>query len=83
MDKDNRKTSDAVTMKAITELNQEAHEIICHIRDAARNGYITWAQRDELLRIVYQDVNGQLIFARETLYYWTGIDMSGDKPIAS
>ena len=68
--------------KAITELETEAHEIICNIRDAAREGEITWEQRNELLRIVYQDVNGKLRLACNMLYYWTGKYYGGDMPTA-
>ena len=69
--------------KAIRELETESHEIICNIRDAARNGDITWGQRDELLRIVYADVNGKLKLAKGLLDAWKRDDMSGDMPLAS
>ena len=69
--------------KAITELETEAHEIICNIRDAARNGDITWSQRDELLRLVYQDVNDKLQLAVNLLHDWTGKYYSDDFPLAS
>jgi hypothetical protein len=69
--------------KAIRELEAEAHEIICNIRDAARNGDITWSQRDELLRIVYEDVNGKLKLAAGLLHDWTGKYYSDEMPLAS
>lgn len=65
----------------IRELGQEAHEIICNIRDAARNGEITWQQRNELLILVYQDVNDKLSMARDLLAAWTG-RYSDDLPSA-
>ena len=69
--------------KAIRELETEAHEIICNIRDAARNGDITWEQRNELLRIVYQDVNDKLQLAVNLLHDWTGKYYSDEMPLAS
>jgi hypothetical protein len=64
--------------KAIRELEAEAHEIITNIHYAAIDGNITWGQRDELLRIVYADVNGQLQLAKGLLDAWKRDDMSSD-----
>jgi hypothetical protein len=63
---------------AIKELSQEAHEIICNIRDAARDGAITWDTRNELLREVYKDVNERLEFAKGMLYVLTGNNYGTD-----
>lgn len=56
----------------IKELSQEAHEIINNIKQAAENGEITWAQRNELITQVYTDVNQKLELAKNLLYAWTG-----------
>lgn len=69
--------------KAINELETEVHEIICNIRDAAQNGDITWEQRNELLRLVYQDVNDKLQLAINLLHDWTGKYYSNEMPLAS
>ena len=68
--------------KAIRELETEAHEIICNIRDAAREGEITWEQRNDLLRLVYEDVNAKLQLAINLLRDWTGKYYGGDMPTA-
>jgi hypothetical protein len=47
-------------------------ELIRNIRDAVRNGEITWQQRDELLRLAYDDVNSKLSLAANLLHDWTG-----------
>lgn len=56
----------------IQELTAEASQIIANINIAARNGEITWGQRDELLKIVLNDVADQagLQKARDLLYAW-------------
>lgn len=59
-------------MSAVRELTAEAHEIINNILNAAREGEISIAQRGELLRIVYQDVNDKLALAVNLLHDWTG-----------
>lgn len=56
----------------IKEISTEAHEILSNIRNAAINGEITWAQRDELVKLVNQDVSAKLTMARNLLYGWTG-----------
>ena len=79
-----RETSEAYKMnsKAINELTTEAHEIICNIRDAAIEGEITWQQRNELLRLVYEDVNSKIQLAINLLHDWTGKYYDGDMPTA-
>lgn len=56
----------------IKELTAEAHEIITNINTAARNMEITALQRDELIKMVLNDVADQagLQKARELLYAW-------------
>lgn len=56
----------------IQELTAEASEILTNINRAARNGEITWAQRDELVKIVLDDVADQACLqkARDLLYAW-------------
>jgi len=66
---------------AINQLTAEANEIIRNICDAVRNGEITWQQRDELLRLVYEDVNPKLQLAASLLHDWTG-KYGGDTPTA-
>lgn len=65
-------------MKTTYELTQEAHEIICNINAAARNMEITAQQRDELIRLVMQDVNEKTTLARELLQAWRRDDMSSE-----
>jgi hypothetical protein len=70
------KEGHSMNSQAIRELTQEAHEIINNIKTAAVMGEITWGQRDELLKIAYQDVNEKLTLAKNLLHDWTGIDFS-------
>lgn len=67
-------------MSAVRELCTEAWEILNNIRNCPE---LTWQQRDELMQLVATDVKEKLTLAREMLYYWTGVDMSGDKPTAA
>lgn len=62
----------------IQELTQEAHEIIFNIREAARQGNITWGQRDELIGIVMKDVADKagLLKASELLMAWQRPEMN-------
>lgn len=57
----------------IRELTVEASEILTNVRDAVRNGEITWAQGEELRKIVLADVRDQagLQCARELLAAWS------------
>ena len=59
-------------MSAVKGLAREAHEIVNHITQAARNGEITWRQRDELMALVRTDVSDKLKLAAGLLYDWTG-----------
>lgn len=65
-------------MKTTYELTREAREIICNINAAARNMEITAQQRDELIRLVMQDVNDKTTLARELLQAWRRDDMSSE-----
>lgn len=57
---------------AIKQLTDEAYEIIGNIRNAAINGEITWAQRDELVTLVMTDVHMKIELAGNLLHDWTG-----------
>lgn len=57
---------------AVKQLTDEAHEIICNIRQAARNSEITWQQRDELVKLVMTDVHSKIELAANLLHDWTG-----------
>jgi hypothetical protein len=56
----------------IQELTEEAHEIITNINKAALLDFITIEQRDELIKLVLNDVADQagLQQARDLLYAW-------------
>ena len=56
----------------IKRLCEEGHEILTHIREAACKGDITWAQRDELVKIMLSDVAdaAKLPKVEELLHAW-------------
>ena len=63
----------------IRQLTDEANEILQNIRDCPD---LTYQQRNDLMELVYQDVNQKLTLARDMLYAWTGMKTSGEKPRA-
>lgn len=63
----------------VKKLCNEAHEIIGNIRQAAINGEITWAQRDELMKLLLNNVADaaglpKLAEARDLLHAWSRQD---------
>lgn len=56
----------------IHALYTEAQEIRNNISRAARDGEITWLQRDELMKLVETDVEMKIKLAVNLLRDWTG-----------
>lgn len=57
---------------SIHELPPQAHAILANITNAARNGEITWTQRDELVSLIMTGVHMKIELAGNLLHDWTG-----------